>query len=262
MQNGWISLHRKIKDHWVFSDPDKFRAWIIVLLEVNHSPQKVLINNTLIEVGRGESVKNLDTWTHLFGNEWNKSKTRRFFGLLKKDSMIELKPTRKTTHLCVCNYDTYQSGRNASESQVKRKRNASESQVKLNNKEKNELNEKQFTLFYSVYPKKKSKATTLKAFNKINPDQELFDLIMVALEVHKKHWTDPQYIPHPSTWLNQKRWEDVFERPADKPAELDPSQSCSVCEDRFNAPMDEYLEFAGMCSSCRKTNKVTDAREA
>ena len=31
-----------------------------------------------------------------------------------------------------------------------------------------------------------------------------------AVEEQKKskQWSDPQYIPHPYTWLNQGRWED------------------------------------------------------
>ena len=31
-----------------------------------------------------------------------------------------------------------------------------------------------------------------------------------AVEQQKKskQWSDPQYIPHPYTWLNQGRWED------------------------------------------------------
>ena len=31
---------------------------------------------------------------------------------------------------------------------------------------------------------------------------------------------DPEYIPHASTWLNQDRWEDQVEIPADRKAEI------------------------------------------
>jgi len=125
--SGWIKLHRGIKKHWIFSDPEKLKAWITIILEVNFEPKKVNIGNHLIFCDRGESVYSLSTWSNLFG--WNRSKTRRFLKLLESDSMIVLKSTHETTHLTVCNYESYQSERNADETQTKRKRNASETQV-------------------------------------------------------------------------------------------------------------------------------------
>lgn len=70
----------------------------------------------------------------------------------------------------------------------------------------------QFILFWAQYPNKKAKPLALRAWKKIKPDQNLFDTIMAALEAHKKtpQWVknDGEFIPHPSTWLNQRRWED------------------------------------------------------
>lgn len=141
MQGNWITLHRKIKDHWIYSDAEKLKAWITILIEVNHSPQKILIKNEVVEVGRGESAKSLDTWAKLFGKGWNRSKVRRFINVLKTDTMVVTIPTHNTTHLRVCNYDTYQSGRNADETQMKRRRNADETQMTTNNNDNNGNNE-------------------------------------------------------------------------------------------------------------------------
>jgi len=62
-----------------------------------------------------------------------------------------------------------------------------------------------FDAFYLAYPRKVSKANARKAWekNKCNLTE-----ILPALEQHKKGWKDPLYIPHPATWLNQRRWED------------------------------------------------------
>jgi hypothetical protein len=62
-----------------------------------------------------------------------------------------------------------------------------------------------FETFYSSYPKKAAKPNARKAWdkNKCNLEQ-----VLPALEKHKKTWNDPQFIPHPATWLNQRRWED------------------------------------------------------
>lgn len=136
---GWISVHRKIWEHWLIekSRPlTRLEAWLKILMEVNHEQKKVSLGNELIIVKRGESINSLDTWARLFN--WDKSKVRRFFKLLESDSMIVLKSNRKTTHLNVCNYGDYQDKRNIDETQMKRKRNANETQMTPNNNGNND----------------------------------------------------------------------------------------------------------------------------
>ena len=69
-----------------------------------------------------------------------------------------------------------------------------------------------FDRFWSVYPRKEAKAKAKTAFEKIKPDEELLLKMIDAVEKQKKtdQWTRDggQYIPHPATWLNQRRWED------------------------------------------------------
>jgi predicted phage replisome organizer len=69
-----------------------------------------------------------------------------------------------------------------------------------------------FSDFWSAYPKKVAKTTAQTAFKKLNPDAAMMETILKALEKQKKsmQWTkdNGQFIPNPSTWLNQKRWED------------------------------------------------------
>ena len=68
----------------------------------------------------------------------------------------------------------------------------------------------EFVRFWSAYPRKVAKAAAERCWRGINPDSALVAQIMSALEAHKKtpQWVDPVYVPHPATWLNQKRWED------------------------------------------------------
>ena len=136
--SGFIYLWRNLSKHWLWQDKPftKGQAWIDILFECNHSEQKVLIKDKLILCKRGESLNSLETWGKRWG--WNKSKVRRFLKLLKSDTMVELIPEQKTTHLKVLYYNKYQTKQNASETQVKRKRNASETQVKLNNNDNND----------------------------------------------------------------------------------------------------------------------------
>ena len=72
--------------------------------------------------------------------------------------------------------------------------------------------ETQFNDFYSLYPKKVKKQDVKKWFQKNKPSNELFSSMLYSLEQFRasKEWQKDggQFIPYPSTWLNQKRWED------------------------------------------------------
>jgi hypothetical protein len=113
--SGWIKTHRAIQNHWIFTDAEKYRAWMIILFTVNFEPKKVNIKNTIFKCNRGESLLSLDSWAKKFGKNWNKSKVRRFFACLESDSMVVTKSEHKTTRITVCNYELYQDERNANE---------------------------------------------------------------------------------------------------------------------------------------------------
>ena len=69
-----------------------------------------------------------------------------------------------------------------------------------------------FSEFWSAYPKKVGKGAAEKAWQKIKPDADLHRRILAAIADAKEsvQWQkdNGQYIPNPSTWLNQSRWED------------------------------------------------------
>lgn len=77
--------------------------------------------------------------------------------------------------------------------------------------EKEEI-QKKFDALWEAYPRKDSKAKALQAFSKIAPDEQLYAQILAGV---KRAETSEQwckdggaFIPHASTWLNQRRWED------------------------------------------------------
>ena len=77
-----------------------------------------------------------------------------------------------------------------------------------------------FDIFWSAYPKKKSKGQAKKTWKKLNPDEMLLDRILASIETAKKskQWKkdDGEFIPHPSTWLNAEGWEDEEYTPPEK----------------------------------------------
>lgn len=72
-----------------------------------------------------------------------------------------------------------------------------------------------FEEFWKSYPRKISKKMAEKSFNKIKPNQTVFEVIMAGLEKYKgtSQWQKDggMFIPHPTTWLNQERWKDEIE---------------------------------------------------
>lgn len=72
------------------------------------------------------------------------------------------------------------------------------------------LDRAKFDRFWAVYPRHVGKSVAEKSFEKLAPDDDLMNIIISALECQKKcsQWQDERYIPHASTWLNQRRWED------------------------------------------------------
>jgi hypothetical protein len=142
--SGWIKLNREINNHWVFQNSDYFKWWIDILLEVNYAPAKVVIKGKIYECDRGEKLYSLDTWAIRW--KTNKSKVRRYFDLLQKENMIELKNETQTTRLKVCKYEDYQETEKESETQTKRKRNANETHLtpikESNNNNKNIIDSK------------------------------------------------------------------------------------------------------------------------
>lgn len=73
-----------------------------------------------------------------------------------------------------------------------------------------------FRAFWAAYPKRVAKDAASKAFSKamdrITEDDPL-SVILAGIERALPGWEDAQFIPHPTTWLNQGRWEDEAPSP-------------------------------------------------
>lgn len=76
-----------------------------------------------------------------------------------------------------------------------------------------------FDSFWGEYPRKIDKEGCRKIWSSAVLDKELSP-ILEGLALWKSYWTDPRYIPHPSTFLRQRRWES--EPPAQRGADKQP----------------------------------------
>lgn len=99
-----------------------------------------------------------------------------------------------------------------------------------------------FDDFWKQYPKKVAKPQALKAWRKIKPTGQILADLMAGLQRQKASipWLKDsgQYVPHPASWLNGRRWEDepagdaVAERPASTISMPNPGDT----RVRFGAP--------------------------
>ena len=84
-------------------------------------------------------------------------------------------------------------------------------------KTKTKTSDEAFDRFWDAYPRKVAKPDARKKFDKINPDEELLQVMLASIEKWSRsdQWTKDggQFIPYPSTWLNQRRWEDSVPEP-------------------------------------------------
>ena len=106
--SGWISIHRKITDNWVWKEKpfSKGQAWIDILMMVNHENKKILLGNELIEVERGSRITSIRQLCDRWG--WSNTKVKNFLNLLEEDKMLVVKSDSKKTTLTVVNYNDYQ----------------------------------------------------------------------------------------------------------------------------------------------------------
>jgi hypothetical protein len=121
--------------------------------------------------------------------------------------------------------------------------NVTHNNTSINNTSINNINnnpsENWFNEFWTSYPRKVAKPKCEDKFKKLCKDEKTFNEIMEGLNKYNElqfKYTEPQFIPHPLTWLNQERWKDEV-------IEKKPNQSNQ--SNKLNLP-DYYQKFKGL----------------
>lgn len=105
---GWIKLHRKITDHWLWEDKPFARgqAMIDLLILAGYNDQSKYIDGNLETVERGSAVTSIRRLCNRWG--WSNSKVIKFLKTLENDSIMHVKSDTKKTVITIVNYSVYQ----------------------------------------------------------------------------------------------------------------------------------------------------------
>lgn len=121
---------------------------------------------------------------------------------------------------------------NGSKPEANRKQTAREKENEIEIEKEIEYKSKKaefFERFWQAYPRKVGRVKAEAAFKKVDVPE---DVLMAALESHKRsdQWKkdNGQFIPHPATWLNGKRWEDEESAPVLTSRQMDEDELAAI----------------------------------
>ena len=189
--NGWISLHRKIMNHWIWKKDRKFsefEAWLYLLMCANHKENKVLFHNKLVLVRRGERITSESKLAVEWN--WNRKTVHKFLDLLAEDNMIRVKRASQYTSYRIINYDTYQNsgtgkGTTTEQQDGQQRDTNNNDNTKINNEKKKEIID-----FLNLESGKKysdTESTSVLIISLLNQDYTVDDFKKV-ITIKAKQW--------------------------------------------------------------------------
>jgi len=135
MNNGWVSIHRKLLDWEWFDDSRIVHVFIYCLLKSNHTPKKW----RGVQVNRGQFITSV---AHISGDlPISTQQVRTALKKLKSTGEITIKTTNKFTMISITNYEDYQDTNKQNNKQITNKQQTNNKQITTNNNDNNDNNE-------------------------------------------------------------------------------------------------------------------------
>ena len=146
MNSGWIKIYRDIQKHWVWENPEYLRAWLDILMMVNHKEAKVLMDASLVTVPAGSVITSEVKLAARWG--WGRTKLRNFLRLLESDGMITKNTNKKQTTINVVNWAKFQNEETTDEQQTNNWQTSDEQLTNTNKNDKEcKKNDKKYKAF-------------------------------------------------------------------------------------------------------------------
>lgn len=212
-EKGWIKLHRKILDNYLWNKKpfSEGQAWIDLLLIANHEDNKVLQNGTIKTFKKGTVNRSILSLSERWG--WDRRKTTRFLRVLERDGMLSMNSTTHGTTITLINYSVYNDSRTTEcTTECTTDVQPNVQPMYINKNDKNDKNEKKdniycakFEEFWGAYTKKKDKAMAYKQYNarlkEGYSEDELLEACRNYMAECKKENREQRYIKDAKTFL-------------------------------------------------------------
>ena len=187
----------------------------------NYKDTEIYIKGAgLIPLKRGQHIFGTLSLADLMGVD--RQRVRSKLKILKNINFLTIKTTNRFSIATIINYDTYNPQENTTNQQTNQRLTSNQPATnqllttpKEYNKDKkgnNNTYSVSFSSFWNEYPVKKGKGSAYKSWLKKKPDIENVLLaIKNQIDEKEKLKANQQFCPewpHPTTWLNQERWDD------------------------------------------------------
>jgi len=227
MNNGWISLWRKLMDKGYYKKSEYVHLWVHLLFKANHEPSNFQWNQRNVVIKTGQFITGRKRLSEETGISENKCE--RILKVFENEQQIEQQKTNLFRLITILNYDDYQKVEQQIEQPVNNKSTTNRQQIDTNNNNNNNNNKMNectkpktdpvyvrtlFEKFWNEYPRKVAKEKAYESFKKVEVEtEEELNLIVAALKAQIKAGMlkteeNCKYCVYASTWLNQKRYLD------------------------------------------------------
>jgi hypothetical protein len=227
IETGWTKRWRKRWKYGLESTEQGRFTLLIMDFLIDHAAfahTKEWIKRVgMIEYDRGEAIITISMLAERFNVDPQRIRTS--LDQLEKMEFLNKQTNNRFTKIIITNYNTYQDqdgdGNTQTNKQVTGRQQADNTPLidkKLRIKEEKKQIESDFDIFWSYYPRKEGKAAAIKAWARQNGKRPSIEIITAHIEERKKseQWTkdNGQFIPLPTTFINQERWNDELQSAA------------------------------------------------
>lgn len=111
---GWISLHRKIQDSFVWLDANQLKLWLYCLMKARHKGGEFAFNGEMVKLDEGQFITGMHVLDHDFNNGVKPSQKisgrtlMRWLHLFDERQMLSIKTTSKYSVISVVHWNEYQ----------------------------------------------------------------------------------------------------------------------------------------------------------
>ncbi len=183
--------------------------WVHLLLTANHEDTSFLWNNKDMILKRGQLLtgrKKLSIETGI-----GEGTIENILKTLENEQQILQQKTNLFRIITIINYDKMQNINSNSYNKVTTKLQQNDTYNNDKNDKKKILIER-FEKFWTAFPKKVNKTYCQQKWLTVEPSEELTQQIIEAIEKQIEagmlNTVEIKYCPDPSTWFNQRRWEN------------------------------------------------------